>query len=61
MTAIGIPRFTVSKILGHAKAGVTAVYDRHSYDREQRDAVEKWSRHLERVVMGQSKVVSLRA
>ncbi len=42
MTGAGIPRLTVSKILNHAEQGVTAVYDRHSYDREKRQALGKW-------------------
>lgn len=39
MTGAGVPRLTVSKILNHVEKGVTAVYDRHSYDAEKRDAL----------------------
>ena len=46
MTGMGIPRLTVSKILNHVEPGVTAVYDRHSYDREKREALETWSGRL---------------
>jgi integrase len=46
MTGMGIPRLTVSKILNHAEPGVTAVYDRHSYDNEKRAALEAWARRL---------------
>jgi integrase len=46
MTGMGIPRLTVQKILNHAEPGVTAVYDRHSYDKEKRDAIEAWNRRL---------------
>ena len=46
MTGMGIPRLTVGKILNHSEPGVTAVYDRHSYDREKRDALDKWGRRL---------------
>ena len=35
MTSIGISRLVVSKILNHAEPGVTAVYERHSYDRRE--------------------------
>ena len=38
MTSMGISRLTVGKLLNHVETGVTAVYDRHSYDREKRDA-----------------------
>jgi integrase len=47
MTALGISRLTVAKILNHAERGVTAVYDRYSYDQEKRQALELWSRKLE--------------
>lgn len=52
MTSIGIPRLVVSKILNHVETGVTAVYDRHSYDREKRDALARWSVHLEQLFSG---------
>jgi integrase len=32
MTGMGISRLVVAKILNHAESGITAVYDRHSYD-----------------------------
>lgn len=61
MTSIGIPRLVVSKILNHAEPGVTAVYDRHSYDAEKRDALRKWERALQTIIGGKSaKVVKLR-
>jgi integrase len=50
MTGMGIPRLTVSKILNHVEPGVTAVYDRHSYDKEKREALEAWGRRLQLVV-----------
>jgi integrase len=43
MTGMGISRLVVSKILNHVERGVTAVYDRHSYDLEKRQALEAWS------------------
>ena len=50
ITAMGIPRLTVSKILNHVESGVTAVYDRHSYDKEKQQALYKWSKRLEKIV-----------
>jgi integrase len=50
ITAMGIPRLTVSKILNHVESGVTAVYDRHSYDKEKQKALDKWSKRLEKIV-----------
>ena len=50
MTGMGIPRLTVSKILNHVESGVTAVYDRHSYDAEKREALGAWAKRLEKIV-----------
>ena len=47
-----ISRLTVAKILNHVESGVTAVYDRHSYDREKREALEAWARRLAGIVRG---------
>ncbi|MDP2179994.1 site-specific integrase [Methylicorpusculum sp.] len=46
MTSLGVSRLTVSKILNHSESGITAVYDRHSYDREKRAALMLWSDRL---------------
>lgn len=46
MTGSGTPRLVVSKILNHKESGVTAVYDRHSYDNEKRIALDAWARTL---------------
>jgi len=62
MTGMGISRLVVSKILNHVERGVTAIYDRHSYDNEKRTALEKWSRRLEVILSGKKadKVVSIK-
>jgi hypothetical protein len=49
---MGIPRLVVSKILNHVERGVTAVYDRHSYDNEKHQALEAWGRKLQAIVEG---------
>ena len=36
----------IGKVLNHAEPGVTAVYDRHTYDAEKRGALETWARSL---------------
>ncbi len=51
-------------MLNHAERGVTAVYDRHSYDAEKRAALHAWSARLDQIVSGESagaKVIPLRA
>jgi len=48
----GVPRLVVSKILNHAEPHITAVYDRASYDKEKRQALETWGRKLQTIVEG---------
>jgi integrase len=50
MTGMGIPRLTVKKILNHVEREITAVYDRHSYDAEKREALEAWAERLVTIV-----------
>ncbi len=52
MVGAGVPRLVVSKILNHVETGVTAVYDRHSYDLEKRAALEYWGRRVDDIVRG---------
>jgi hypothetical protein len=33
-------RLVIAKVLNHVDRGVTAIYDRHSYDEEKRVALE---------------------
>jgi integrase len=64
MTAIGIQRLTVSKILNHSEGGVTKVYDRHSYDKEKRAALLKWDRRIGGLISSEpsrARVIELRA
>jgi integrase len=64
MTGMGISRLTVSKILNHVESDVTAIYDRHSYDAEKRQALEAWALRLKEIIAGRKaedrKVVPLR-
>lgn len=49
----GIQRDHISHVLNHRSATrntVTAIYDRYSYDREKRQALEAWERALMRTV-----------
>lgn len=62
MTASGIQRLTVSKVLNHVETGVTSIYDRHSYDKEKKIALRSWGLQLE-AILGQkelNKVVPIR-
>lgn len=50
MAGLKIPRLTISKIMNHAEAGITGIYDRHSYDPEKREALDTWAKHLLKIV-----------
>ena len=57
MAMLNVDRTVLGKILNHkGLAGdgqVTAIYDRHSYMREKRQALQKWSNHLQRILEGE--------
>ncbi len=53
MTSMGISRLVVSKVLNHVERGVTAVYDRHSYDGEKQEALLRWGERVEELVTSQ--------
>lgn len=63
MVGAGVPRLVVSKILNHVETGVTAVYDRHSYDQEKRAALNFWGKHVEAIIANKrdAKVLTFRA
>ena len=54
MASAGVSRIVIGKILNHAEPGVTAVYDRHSYDPEKRAALGAWGSRVEQLVAGTS-------
>ena len=55
MVGAGVPRLVVSKILNHVETGVTAVYDRHSYDLEKRAALDFWGRKVDAILTGKKR------
>jgi integrase len=52
MVGAGVSRLVVSKILNHVETGVTAVYDRHSYDLEKRAALDFWGKRIDQILAG---------
>lgn len=54
MTSLGVSRLVVSKVLNHVESGVTAVYDRHSYDREKIVALELWGGRVAELGLGEA-------
>jgi integrase len=48
LTRLGIPQFTVSKLLNHTIPGVTdRHYDRYGYDPEKQAAILRWDAHVQ--------------
>jgi integrase len=63
MAEAGVHRDHIAKVLNHVEGGpaATRIYDRYAYDKEKRDALERWARRLRAIVEGQAqKVVSIR-
>jgi hypothetical protein len=62
MAEIGIQPHVVEAVLNHVsghKAGVAGVYNRASYDRKKRQALDLWAEHLMAAV--EAPVVALQA
>jgi integrase len=50
MASAGVARHVIGRVLNHADGGVTAVYDRHSYDGEKRAALDALARKVRSIV-----------
>jgi integrase len=64
MSAAGISRLTIAKVLNHKEREITAVYDRYGYGPEIRHALDAWNARLEEILSGNaipSNVTPLRA
>jgi integrase len=48
----GFNRLVIDKLLNHKDQTVGGIYDRHSYDKEKRLALEAWERELESILTG---------
>ena len=58
MTALGIPRLHVAKVLNHTDQDVTgAVYDQHDYFAEKQRALETWAADLHAIIAGKKRKV----
>ena len=47
ISELGFNRLIVDKLLNHKDLSMGGVYDRHSYDKEKRQALEAWERELD--------------
>lgn len=62
LAELGIPDIVAERVLGHKLQGILAVYNRHTYEGEKREALKQWERKLKRIVgieTGNAKVISL--
>jgi integrase len=51
MARLGVSKETIARVLDHAEGGVTGpVYIRAQYLGEKREALERWSRHLSKIL-----------
>jgi hypothetical protein len=55
MARMGIAPHVIEKVLNHQSgviSGVAAVYNRHGYEAEKREALEQWADKISRAKMG---------
>lgn len=52
--ALGFNRFVQNLVANHADNTIGAIYDRHSYAKEKRQALEAWERRLAEIVTGEA-------
>ena len=53
MARLGIPPHVADKILNHQAgtiSGVAAVYQRHDFLAERKEALDRWGSHVEQIV-----------
>jgi integrase len=53
MARLGVPPYVADKILNHQSgtiSGVTAVYQRHEFMMERKDALDRWGAHVEEIL-----------
>ncbi|MDD5759166.1 MAG: site-specific integrase, partial [Desulfobulbaceae bacterium] len=64
LTGLGVSDVVAERVLGHKLQGILAVYNRHGYDDEKREALEKWEKKLRQIVgieePEQGKIVQMR-
>jgi len=50
MGRLGVQSHIIGKILNHSDGAITAIYNRHEYDDEKRDALRLWDREVARIL-----------
>ena len=46
LSALGVAEPVAMRIMNHARQGISAVYDRHTYDKEAAEAWARWADHV---------------
>ncbi len=59
LAKLGCPRVVQDRILNHIDHSISAIYDRHTYDVEAREWLQKWASHLDNLLI--PKVVPITA
>jgi len=59
MAEAGVHRDHIAKVLNHVEGGpaATRIYDRYAYDKEKRDALERWAQRLDAIIEGRIRKV----
>jgi integrase len=50
LAEIGIDDVVAERVMGHKLQGMLAIYNRHGYDAEKRQALERWAKRLRQIV-----------
>jgi integrase len=50
LAEIGIDDVVAERVMGHKLQGMLAIYNRHGYDAEKRQALERWAKRLKQIV-----------
>lgn len=59
MAELGILPHVIEAVLNHRSGivkGVAAIYNRYNYEKEKREALERWERHLMELVQKYEKI-----
>jgi len=59
LSALGVDHIVCRKVLNHSLEGMDAIYDRHDYVEEKRDALQRWADALRRILDKDTTVVSI--
>lgn len=57
---LGFNRLVQDKVLNHKDNTVGGIYDRHSYDKEKRLALETWADHLQSILTDEARQTNVR-